>query len=518
MKKQHGIVALIVLIMAIALTLGAFATNEYMTATKAENPPIAMKITWHGESGQAQVYIRPEGTDTSSVYDGPYDFHNIYGSMYLPMRKICERLGEIVDWDPVLGRAYVVRGEEKIDMTGKLINGTTFIKIRDFEKLGYLVDYYVDEEGKPWATLFARPVYDAVNELKEYEEYVKYRDRLTNSYVKLTQDKELTVAYLGGSITVGANYTDHCWRTLIDEWFKSEFPRANIQMINAGMGGTGSTYGAYRMDTAVLPYKPDLVFVEFAVNDDVFSDGYGEFKLTREYLQEFYETIIRKVYAANPKADIVIVYTAKNGMTTRSPSIKAHEELAKYYNLNSVYFGQTLLDYIKNNGLTLKDYIFDGIHPTDKGYDVMVEPLKEMFANAWSGLAVTEAKAKALPEKLLSAHDRSDCYYILAKDTEYDGSWSGTSIMSSKTPGGTMSCKFTGDEVAVFAGISTKSVIIDYRIDGGEWQEQAFYGANVRERVLLASGLEPTEHTLEIRVSEKIKTEDTVQIYAVLIN
>ncbi len=39
-----------------------------------------------------------------------------------------------------------------------------------------------------------------------------------------------------------------------------------------------------------------------------------------------------------------------------------------------------------------------------------------------------------------------------------------------------------------------------------------------RQRVLLASGLEPTEHTLEIRVSDKIKAEDTVRIYAVLVN
>lgn len=119
----------------------------------AESQPLdAMLITWDGTEGAAEVY----GTVTDvemPIALGLYDFHNIGGSMYLPMRRICERLGEVVDWDPVLGRAYVVRGDTKIDMTGVLIDGRTFIKIRDFEKLGYFVDYQVDEDGTPWAIL-----------------------------------------------------------------------------------------------------------------------------------------------------------------------------------------------------------------------------------------------------------------------------------------------------------------------------------------------------------------------------
>lgn len=113
-----------------------------------------MSITWDGTEGTAQVYGKLWGDTSETKYAlGLYDFHNIDGSMYLPMRRICERFGEVVDWDGVNGKAYVVRGEEKIDMTGIIIGDKTFIKIRDFEKLGYIVDYYVDEHGKPWAVL-----------------------------------------------------------------------------------------------------------------------------------------------------------------------------------------------------------------------------------------------------------------------------------------------------------------------------------------------------------------------------
>ena len=120
-----------------------------------------MRITWNGTEGTAKVYGTIYMDETDGEYAlGLYDFHNIDGSMYLPMRRICERFGETVDWDAVNGKAYVVRGEEKIDMTGRIIGDRTFIKIRDFEKLGYFVDYKVDEAGKPWAILNCKDVLD----------------------------------------------------------------------------------------------------------------------------------------------------------------------------------------------------------------------------------------------------------------------------------------------------------------------------------------------------------------------
>ena len=36
---------------------------------------------------------------------------------------------------------YVIRDEQKIDMTGVLVDSKTMIKIRDFEKLGYKIEY-----------------------------------------------------------------------------------------------------------------------------------------------------------------------------------------------------------------------------------------------------------------------------------------------------------------------------------------------------------------------------------------
>lgn len=60
---------------------------------------------------------------------------------YLPLRKIAETFEENVGWDSAQGKAYVLKNARKIDMTGTIIKGRTYIKIRDFEKLGYKVDW-----------------------------------------------------------------------------------------------------------------------------------------------------------------------------------------------------------------------------------------------------------------------------------------------------------------------------------------------------------------------------------------
>jgi hypothetical protein len=60
---------------------------------------------------------------------------------YLPLRQIASTFNEVVEWDAAESRAYVNRSGLRIDMTGTLINNRTYIKIRDFEKLGYQISW-----------------------------------------------------------------------------------------------------------------------------------------------------------------------------------------------------------------------------------------------------------------------------------------------------------------------------------------------------------------------------------------
>jgi hypothetical protein len=88
------------------------------------------------------------------------------------------------------------------------------------------------------------------------------RNGLPNFFAKAAAGADVKVAYLGGSITAQPGYRI---KTLAH--FKSEYPKAKFQEINAAIGGTGSDLGVFRLEHDVFEGKPDLLFVEFAVND-----------------------------------------------------------------------------------------------------------------------------------------------------------------------------------------------------------------------------------------------------------
>ncbi|HHW41837.1 MAG TPA: copper amine oxidase N-terminal domain-containing protein [Syntrophomonadaceae bacterium] len=83
-------------------------------------------------------YTFSQGIKTSG---GTIDVKLIDGRTYLPLRPVAGVLNENVGWDPETHRAYIERNGERVDMTGIISNDRTYVKIRDFEKLGYKIDW-----------------------------------------------------------------------------------------------------------------------------------------------------------------------------------------------------------------------------------------------------------------------------------------------------------------------------------------------------------------------------------------
>ena len=89
------------------------------------------------------------------------------------------------------------------------------------------------------------------------------RDGLQQSRMVFETTRQGRVAYLGGSITASPG-----WRDITYDLLKERFPDTTFDFINAGVGGTNSTFGAFRLKDEVFGKGPvDLLFLEFAVND-----------------------------------------------------------------------------------------------------------------------------------------------------------------------------------------------------------------------------------------------------------
>ncbi|MBX7211243.1 MAG: SGNH/GDSL hydrolase family protein [Verrucomicrobiaceae bacterium] len=166
--------------------------------------------------------------------------------------------------------------------------------------------------------------------LEELPEHV-LRGGLPNVFSKLQKGGEVHVAYLGGSITAQPGY-----RVKTFGWFGKEHPQAKLVEINAAIGGTGSDLGVFRVGQDVLAHKPDLMFVEFAVNDG---------GAAPEQIHRCMEGIVRQTWRANPETDICFVYTIANTMIDEwkagklPRSVAAMEQLADHYQIPSIHFG-----------------------------------------------------------------------------------------------------------------------------------------------------------------------------------
>ena len=118
------------------------------------------------------------------------------------------------------------------------------------------------------------------------------RDGLPNVAAKLKAGAAVNVVFLGGSITVGAE-SPKGYVTFVADWLKARYPKARVKVVNAGISGTGSDFGDRRYDRDVLSKNPDLVLIEFCVND-------GDNNRT-----ESMERMVHKTWLKNPKTDLV---------------------------------------------------------------------------------------------------------------------------------------------------------------------------------------------------------------------
>lgn len=100
-------------------------------------------IIWtRGLQNHSRINLYTDGK--SNVYGFESEMKNIDDRIYLPLRMICERCGLKVDWED--GKALVTdRSGNRVDMSSIIIDDRTYVKVRDFEKLGITVDYSESE-------------------------------------------------------------------------------------------------------------------------------------------------------------------------------------------------------------------------------------------------------------------------------------------------------------------------------------------------------------------------------------
>lgn len=192
--------------------------------------------------------------------------------------------------------------------------------------------------------------------------------RLKNLMKRAAKGESLVIGFLGGSITQGSlsSTPKTCYAYLVYEWWKKSFPNAAFSFVNGGIGGTTSHYGGARAWKDVLCYRPDIVTVDFSVNDDA-----------NEFFEETYEGTLRRLLAA-PSAPAVVVLnnvfydTGKNAQNY-------HNRIADHYGIPHVSIKDTVYPDVESGKIVRADITPDNLHPNDKGHRLVADEICKLL-------------------------------------------------------------------------------------------------------------------------------------------
>ena len=177
--------------------------------------------------------------------------------------------------------------------------------------------------------------------------------------------EDLTVALIGGSITMGtvsAGSEDdkypprEPYAVLFFDWWQKTFPRCRFTFVNAGIGGTDSYLGVHRAAKDVLEKAPDLVLVEFSVNDD-----------GSEFCRYSYDSLVRTLLKAPSAPAVMLLFMAQTDGTTAQA---AHRTVGRGYALPSVSCADVFMAMIRGGKRTAAALSGDQVHPSALGHRV----------------------------------------------------------------------------------------------------------------------------------------------------
>lgn len=328
--------------------------------------------------------------------------------------------------------------------------------------------------------------------------------RMANVLKKAENGEEITVAYIGGSITEGLTVApsnpELCWAFLSYKWLREQYPDTKINFVNAGLSGTPSILGNVRLERDVLAYDPDICFVEFAVNDG-----------TETKYRVAYDNLVRTLLTADKDIAPVLLFTViKNGH-----SCQPHmSEIGNHYGLPMISEPDSLGVEFAEGRMTWEDYSEDESHPHKRGHEIVCDFVTNYFEKVMAQIdGNTGEVSKTLPEpkysdKYMNVHfidseeldaelngfEKADAHSWFHNDWNYRGK-DGASMKF------TITCRSL--QMVYKENKSGLYATADIYIDGEKTTSVSSYdkdGWDNPETAFLIDDDETAEHTVEIVV------------------
>lgn len=225
--------------------------------------------------------------------------------------------------------------------------------------------------------------------------------RLLKAIEKAERGEDVTLAYIGGSITQGAGaipINSECYAYKSYQKFAKRFGRGdNVHFVKAGVGGTPSELGMIRFERDILrdgEITPDIVVVEFAVNDE------GD-----ETKGHCYESLVRKILTLPNAPAVVLLFAVFAddwnlqerlgvvGERYRLPMVSVRDAVTPQFRLKAG----------AGRVLSKNQFFYDMFHPTNAGHTIMADCLMHCFETAKEQGGSAQPAKEPLPAPVIGA-------------------------------------------------------------------------------------------------------------------
>ena len=190
----------------------------------------------------------------------------------------------------------------------------------------------------------------------------------------LESGSNVTIVAFGDSITAG-----YCVRRGFPSFWKAllaeKYPDARVEMINSGTSGDTSMDGLARLDWAVLAYEPDLVTINFGINDCALGLDQEEFEMN-------FVEMVRRI-RAGPNSEILLLSSQPLETPPYDRLVldyyQAVQRVAKQMDVGFVDVYGAWMRRVQA-GTPLGSLILPGLdHPNEAGYKIIAEELMRLF-------------------------------------------------------------------------------------------------------------------------------------------
>lgn len=196
--------------------------------------------------------------------------------------------------------------------------------------------------------------------------------KLDNTLSKLSTGDPLRIVAIGDSLTYGwmaaRGYLD-----FLKELLAVKYPRCVVAIINRAIPGDTAEGGLHRVAEHVLQSVPDLVLVQFALNDAF--TGYAP-----ERFKNNIRGIIEAIRAGTPSEILLLTSVAlgtAEGNRFIEPYYAGLAEIAAQQEIPLArvhsYWQKRIAEGVAFSSLVQDD----GVHPTVSGYRLMAEAIME---------------------------------------------------------------------------------------------------------------------------------------------